>query len=129
MIQITVGKKKPDHPTYGKGSTYAYVINGQEGKTLELVRGETYKFSVDAEGHPFYFTTDSVNSNSDKDSLMGPNESVTDKGTTSFTVRDDLPNTFYYQCQRHPYMGGKVMVVDESNKKKLFKYLMISDYI
>jgi len=124
MIKIGVAKKKTDHPYYGKGSSYSFTVDGKEGHTIHLIKGEVYTFDIDARNHPFFFTTDPVGGNGSKDSLMAPNEAVTDKGTETFYVRDDLPNNFYYQCQKHPYMGGKVKVVDK-NEEALMKYLMM----
>ena len=122
MFKVTIAKKKPDHPFYKKGAANAYVINGSEGYTLKLTRGKTYTFDVNASGHPFYMTTDSTGGQGSKDSLMGPNEIVTDKGRMTFKVRDDLPNEFYYQCQIHPKMGGKVIISRMNKKNKLLLY-------
>ncbi len=53
---------------------------------------------------------------------MGPDEMVTDKGIISFTVREDLMDKFYYQCQNHPKMGGNVII--ESNDNLRLKYML-----
>ncbi len=115
-VKVTVAKKKSGHPYYQDGSGISYVFNNQEGMTLKLVKGKTYIFDVRTPGHPFYFTTDSVGADGDKGSLMGPGETVTDEGITKFKVRDGLPTNFYYQCQIHPKMGGKVILVDTESE-------------
>ena len=120
---ITLSKKKPGHTFYNQGSQLAYVINGEENKTLKLVRGKTYTFEVNTPGHPFYFSRSSVGKG--ENSLMGSNEKVTDQGRMSFTVREDLPNEFYYQCQIHPKMGNKVVVIDINTVKKIACHLLI----
>ena len=114
MINVRVAPKKSDHPTFNKGAKLAYTFDGKEGLILKLVRRKIYKFNVDTVGHPFYFTTDSMGSHGNNESLMG-NEPVTDKGITTFYVRSDLPKKFYYQCQIHPNMGGDVEIIDNSN--------------
>ncbi len=110
MFNVSVSEKKPNHSTYNQGSKMAYTINGKEDETLRLVRGRTYTFMVNAPNHPFYFTSSPIGGPKDTNSLMGPNEPVTDQGVMSFTVRSDLPDTFYYQCKNHPQMGNKVII-------------------
>ena len=110
MYFVGVAPKKPDHPWYNQGSKLAYTFNGEEGKTLNLVRGKRYTFNINTPGHPFYFTTDSRGGNGDYQSLM--NKDAIDNGIITFDVTDDLPTSFYYQCQRHPKMGGKVNIVE-----------------
>lgn len=122
-IRTTVKHKKESHPGYGRGSKMAFAFNGNEGMTLKLVKSRTYIFDVDSPGHPFYFTTDSKGGNGNKGSLMGENESPTDKGLVKFHVRSDLPKTFYYQCQRHPGMGGKVEIVETEKEGNVPIYM------
>ncbi len=112
---VKVALKKSDHPWYNQGSGLAYTFNDREGETLRLVKGETYTFDIDTPGHPFYFTTDSTGGQGDLGSLMGPGETATDKGVLVFKVRNDLPSKFYFQCQIHPKMGGKVTLIDKTN--------------
>jgi len=57
---------------------------------------------------------------------MGPGEIVTDKGTMTFTVQEDLPDQFYYQCQRHPYMGNKVVLISSNASKQMLCDLMLN---
>ncbi len=38
---ITLSKKKHGHIFYNQGAQLAYVINGEENKTLKLIRGKT----------------------------------------------------------------------------------------
>lgn len=118
MIQVTVAPKQPNHPYYNKGSKFSYVFDGDEGKTLKLARGRTYVFNVNTVGHPLFFTASSVGG-SDEGNLMNIDEPATDKGVTKFKVRDDLPTNFYYQCQIHPYMGGRVIIVDKEEESNL----------
>lgn len=94
-------------------------------KTLKLTRGKTYTFDINTPGHPFYFTTNNTGGQGNLDSLMGPGEIATDEGTITFKVRDDLPLSFYYQCQKHPKMGGKVIIIDDRPRKLELMSLMM----
>jgi hypothetical protein len=115
IYKVSVVPKKPDHLFFGQGSKGAFTFNGKENKTLKLIRGCEYKFNVQAPTHPLYFTTSSIGGESNRDkSLMGENEIPTDEGIVTFFIRNDLPDTFYYQCWNHPNMGGKVMLVKKN---------------
>ena len=106
-FQVTVAEKTQQHPYYGKGSKFGYVIDGIEGKTLELYRGSTYKFDINAKGHPFMLSSDSVGGRGDQGDLFSGGVTPTDSGIIEFTVPSDFPYTFYYVCQSHPYMGER----------------------
>jgi len=114
-FEVRVAPKDSNHIFYNKGSKQAFTFDNEKNKTLKLVRGNTYTFNVDTPTHPFYFTSSSVGSSKDTTTLMGPNEHRTDHGTVSFTVRDDLPSNFYYQCGNHSYMGGPVIVIEQND--------------
>lgn len=103
-ITVTVGEKPENHPFYGQGSKLCYYINGAPGAHLELTVGQTYKFTIDAKGHPFYFTTSSIGGSEDKNSLSG--WVPIDSGEAALTVPADWPTNFYYECKIHPYMGS-----------------------
>ena len=112
---VRVAPKNPGHLFYNKGSKQAFTFDGEPNKTLRLIRGCTYEFKVNAPTHPFHFTTSEMGSSKDKTTLLGSNEPRTDVGTVMFEVRDDLPNRFYYQCGNHPYMGGRVVVIEPTD--------------
>lgn len=103
-IIITVGPKPSNHPFYNRGSKYCFYLDGVPGKELNLVPGTKYHFSINAPGHPFYFTTSEDGGSEDQNmlSLFVP----TDKGEVDFVMPDSYPASFYYQCRIHLYMGG-----------------------
>lgn len=103
-IKVTVAFKPADHPFYNRGSKYCFYINGVPGKLLELKPGEEYTFSIDAPGHPFYFTSSDRGGSDDKNILGGV--PPTDRGIVKFTMLDSYPESFYYQCKIHSFMGG-----------------------
>lgn len=103
-LNISVGAKPATHPFYNKGSKYCFYINGVAGANLELIVGQSYQFIINATGHPFYLTTSESGGSEDNTAINGFNP--TDNGTVTYTVPDNLPPTFYYQCKIHQYMGG-----------------------
>lgn len=105
-IHVTVGPKPSNHPFYGKGSKQCYYIDGVPGATLNLTVGQSYRFTIDTPGHPFYFTTSEEGGSNDDNALSG--FQPTEKGTVNFTVPESYPTTFYYQCGIHSYMGSYV---------------------
>jgi hypothetical protein len=87
----------------------AYTINGSDNPTLNLLRGHTYGFDVNAPGHPFYIKTAQVTGTGSQWT-----EGVTNAGTTSgtvlFTVPTDAPATLFYQCGVHAAMTGTLSI-------------------
>ena len=83
----------------------AYSIDGNSNPTLNLVRGNTYTFNVNAAGHPFWIKTAPVTGTG-----SAYNDGVTNNGvavgTISFTVPLYAPSTLYYICQIHSSMQG-----------------------
>jgi hypothetical protein len=89
----------------------AYLFDGAgPNQTLNLVRGQTYVFQVNATGHPFHIAT-------------APGIPVTDfvdpgltgngtaSGTVSFTVPASGPTPLAYQCGVHTAMTGTINLV------------------
>jgi len=105
---VTVEPKNSTHPFYQQGSKKGYVINGEQGPTLILEVDKTYTFNINTPNHPFYFTGDDTGAKQGQDrlALTTPLE----QGQLNFTV-PSKPAEFYYQCDYHPKMGGKVITV------------------
>ncbi len=109
-------------------------------RTLNLYRGGTYRFHVNAVGHPFYFTTDDgthftpgtyfgeytlgvtgtrtevgpgVQSEGDIENLWGNDDSGVPKyGVVEITIAESSPDTIFYQCGWHGSMSGVINVID-----------------
>jgi len=79
-------------------------------------RGGTYTINVNANGHPFYLTTDNggnyVSGQYVGEYTDGVTGSRTQNGTLTITVPSDAPDTLYYQCGFHSAMGGAIRVQD-----------------
>ena len=85
-------------------------LNNAENPEITLYRGNTYKFVVDAKGHPFYIMTEPYSSQVAADGssstlyTSGVTNNGADEGTVTFVVPTDAPDTLYYQCGNHDAM-------------------------
>ena len=90
----------------------AYEINGVNNPTLIVRRGQTYTFNLNAAGHPFYLQT----TGSGYQSANAYSDGFTGNGQTSgehqWIVPQDAPDEVFYQCEFHPVMFGKIIVID-----------------
>ena len=105
--------KDTSYPWYEKALDTVYEVNGEQGKTLVLIRGKPYTFKVNTGlKHDVYFS----NNESGRGTGViteGIKNQFIHKGIIHFTPTQSTPKELYYQCQNHPYMGGKIFVVDE----------------
>src|SRR5262245_31728937 len=89
----------------------SYLINGANNPSLNLVRGQTYVFQVNAIGHPFWIKT--VPSLGTGDAY---NDGVTNNGTqlgsVTFVVPANAPTSLFYNCQFHTDMTGQINISD-----------------
>ena len=91
---------------------------------LKLYRGNTYKFNVKAQGHPFWIMTepykDQLSADGSTSTLYstGVTNNGADEGTVTFTVPTGAPDTLYYQCGNHDAMYGilQIRTVDATQK-------------
>ena len=95
----------------GSGS---YTIGGGasgSNAALTLIRGRTYKFAVNASGHPFYINTSNTTGTSaayvNGTAVINNGAAV---GDIYFTVPDTAPDTLYYNCQYHSSMAGTINI-------------------
>ena len=95
----------------------AYTFTGGatgNNPTLDVVRGNTYAFSVNASGHPFYLTTDDGTNfsagNYVSEYTTGVTNSRSQDNTLFWTVDASAPNTLYYQCGNHAAMKGTINI-------------------
>ena len=110
---VTVSNKSADHPWQGEGWPEGYVIDGDEGAELTLVRGQTYVFQLQgvSSQHPFYLSTNFSGGGAGTYSDGVENNFATGDETLTFTVPDTAPDLLYYQCSFHPRMGGVINIV------------------
>ena len=97
--------------TVTNSGTTDYVINTLNDPTLNLIKGSTYTFNVNAVGHPFWIKTAQTTGTGNQYNT-GVTNNGTDSGTITFTVPLDAPNTLYYICEFHSSMSGILSISD-----------------
>jgi hypothetical protein len=89
----------------------AYTVDGTNNKALTLVRGQTYFFTVNASGHPFWIKTSQVTDGVTNVYNTGVTNNGDDVGGITFTVDAGAPSTLYYICQFHAPMTGTINII------------------
>ena len=98
---------------------------GENNPILTLYRGNTYKFNIDAKGHPFWVMTEPYRTMVAEDGststlyTTGVTNGGTDYGTVTFTVPTTAPDTLYYQCGNHDAMYGILQIRTITDTKKI----------
>jgi hypothetical protein len=117
-FSVTAEGKDATHPNFGKGSSMGFVVNGAQGRTLVLVRGNTYTFDVNTGVmHDFYLTTEAVGWGA-ATLVEGVEGNFINKGALTFTPLASTPDTVYYGCRNHQLMGGMIHVVNVGEEDK-----------
>jgi hypothetical protein len=91
--------------------TNAYLIDGAANPNLTLCRGATYKFKVNAPGHPFYIKT-AKGTGTENEYSDGVNDNGADSGTVTFQVPANAPDALFYCSSSDDAMTGTIRVVD-----------------
>lgn len=95
------------------GPNSNYIINGQSNPLLTLIKGSTYTFALNVEGHPFRIQTVSGGYDSSK---VYTTPSLANNGGTAgnlvFTVPLNAPSNLYYVCENHESMHGSINIID-----------------
>ena len=86
-----------------------YVIGGNSNPTLNLLRGYTYTFIINASGHPFWIKT-ALTTGTGNAFNTGVTNNGTDVGTITFVVPNNAPDILYYVCQYHSSMQGQINI-------------------
>lgn len=97
--------------TVSNSGASAYTINAASNPTLNLKRGSTYTFTVNASGHPFWIKTAAITGTGSAYST-GVTNNGAQVGTVTFTVPLDAPSTLYYICQLHSSMQGIINITN-----------------
>src|SRR5210317_310372 len=109
--------------TNNSQSAYEFTHRENENNPiLTLYRGNTYKFYVNAKGHPFWIMTEPYKSKVSVDGSTstifdtGVTNNGADYGTVTFTVpTTGAPDTLYYQCGNHDAMYGILQIRDATS--------------
>lgn len=116
---VTVATKTDDHPYNGQGWPEGYVIDGDQGAELTLVRGETYTFQMSnvAAIHPFFISTSDAGGDGGasayNDGVTG--NFATGNATLTFEVPMDAPDLLWYQCSNHGQMGWRLNITNATS--------------
>lgn len=125
-VWLRVGKKTPSHPFAKKGGSdnaYFYLLGPKKDResdsfregSIELVAGNKYRFHIEESNHPMYFTTNEAGGSG----MPGALKMFGNVGVSSGYIDLELDDVFikhygsmpiYYNCARHFYMGGRIMI-------------------
>lgn len=89
----------------------AYMIDDESNPTLQLVRGQSYRFNVNASGHPFLIKTEAVTGEGSTFD-DGVTNNGAEVGVVQFDVPLDAPNTLFYICKFHSSMQGQINIIE-----------------
>lgn len=106
--------------------TYVFTPNGlTKNPTLKLFKGQTYKFEINAPGHPMAFATRrnfvdtdlSLNENFVNENILYKKGIVSEtdyveNGVIEFTIPDDAPDTLYYVSKNDINTSGIVTIFE-----------------
>lgn len=109
---VTVANKTSDHPYSGQGFEQGYVVDGGQGREVTLERGQTYAFQMSnvPSLHPFYITTNMVGQGQGEYTDGVENNGASGNETLTFTPPTNAPDTLYYNCTNHAYMGSIIQI-------------------
>ena len=89
----------------------SYTINTLQNPTLNVRRGVSYTFNLNASGHPFYIMS-TQGTNTANHYPYGITNNGAQTGVLTFTVPMNAPNTLYYDCSNHAAMTGVISVTN-----------------
>ena len=109
------------------GSTsYRFGTHGNtDNPQITLYRGNTYKFVKDTTSHPFYIMTEPFKTGIAVDGSTsvlydnGVTNNGVKKGTLTFVVPENAPDTLHYQCGSHSAMNGIIKIKDINDATKI----------
>ena len=118
---VTAAIKDQSHPLFGKGHKMGFLVNNVPGEEVVLERGKTYRFDIATDPkHDVYISLKEIGWGSVPYS-EGIEGMYTYKGTITIKPDDKTPDILFYSCRNHPYMGGKIHVVDPGETVKIAK--------
>ena len=108
-----------DDGSTGTGYAFSH-LEEERNPEITLYRGNTYKFTIDAQGHPFNIMTEPYKDGSTNLFYTdGVTNAGADNGTVTFVVPNNAPDTLYYQCGNHDNMYGLLHVKTVSSTTQI----------
>ncbi len=112
-FNVDAAIKDETHPFFGLGNKHGFVVNGEQGKPIVLVRGETYTFDVKTGvSHDFYFTRAAKGWGAGT-YAEGVEGQFTFAGEVTFVPGVTTPKLLYYGCRNHKNMGGAIHIINK----------------
>jgi len=114
----------PDDNSSGRAYSFPHLEN-ERNPDITLWRGNTYKFIVEAQGHPFYIMTEPSKNGIGADGstsvlyTSGVTNNGADQSTVTFVVPDGAPDVLYYQCGSHDGMYGILHIRTVTSKAQI----------
>jgi hypothetical protein len=111
LLGLTVSAPTSAQTTFNVSNNgiTSYTIDQMTNPTLNLERGQTYFFQVNAIGHPFWIKTvqgtGTANAYND-----GVTNNGIQSGTITFVVPGNAPALLFYNCEFHGSMTGRINV-------------------
>jgi hypothetical protein len=118
---VTVKKIDDSYPySSSNRKGVAYAINDTVGKEIILERGKTYEFVLEqsvasgpsGDPHPFYIGETAKGAGGDE---FRSDPAKKTSGTVTFSPPSGAPDSLFYQCDLHVYMGGKITVTGSTS--------------
>ena len=110
----------PDEIIHMKVVPGAYQLSGAVTGTnadINISKGVLLKFELDAHGHPFWIKTEE---GIGKDNAVSSGISGVGQGKTSgvliWDTTEIMAGTYYYQCEFHAPMFGRIIVAEKTGK-------------
>lgn len=115
VFTVTVEEKTSEHPYSDQGWSTAYAIDGDLDPDLVLKRGNTYEFRLDGvdASHPFYMSLSEMGLGEEPYDQGVENNNATGNDTLVFTPDSETPDSLFYQCKNHSYMGNVLYIEGE----------------
>lgn len=113
---ITVQDTTSNYPYADRNNIgVAYAVGGEVGKVITLQRGKRYEFVLDySSNHPFYVGENAKGQGTGRftEGVETPNGNNNQGASVFFTVPSSAPDSLFYQCGIHQYMGGKMDITN-----------------
>lgn len=113
LLVVPIGVQAQTNVAVTNVGTTAYRFNGVavDNPSMDLLRGSTYIFNVNATGHPFFIKTALVTGTGSQWTLGVTGNGATNSAVT-FVVPASAPATLFYHCSIHSGMGGTFNIKD-----------------
>ena len=77
---------------------------------IQATVGETIDFDVSASGHPFWIKDEQSLGTGPSDAIWANTLELNGAEAGRIRVRFNQPGVYYYNCQYHPSMAGRIVV-------------------